>query len=82
MEYVSIYLDESGDLGFDFNNRGTPKHFIITLLYCENTAAAKMITTCVKRTLRRKLQTKKTAVNRVKRIKYEIGNKGVFLSTY
>lgn len=27
-----IYLDESGDLGFDFRKKGTSKHFIITVL--------------------------------------------------
>lgn len=38
MENISIYLDESGDLGFDFSNNGTPKYFVITLLYCRNSA--------------------------------------------
>lgn len=28
-----IFLDESGDLGFDFNKKGTSKFFVITLLF-------------------------------------------------
>jgi len=28
-----IFLDESGDLGFDFSKKRTTKHFVITLLY-------------------------------------------------
>ena len=31
-----IYLDESGDLSFDFTKKGTPKFFIITVLISEN----------------------------------------------
>jgi hypothetical protein len=31
-----IYLDESGDLGFDFSKPKTSKYFIITLLFVEN----------------------------------------------
>lgn len=32
----SFYLDESGDLGFNFENKGTPRYFSITVLACEN----------------------------------------------
>lgn len=31
-----IYLDESGDLGFDFTKKGTSKFFILTFLFTEN----------------------------------------------
>ena len=31
-----IFLDESGDLGFDFKKKGTSKVFIITCLFIEN----------------------------------------------
>ena len=31
-----IFLDESGDLGFDFSKKGTSKFFIVTLLFIEN----------------------------------------------
>jgi undecaprenyl pyrophosphate synthase len=29
-----IYLDESGDLGFDFRKKGTSKHFVMAALVC------------------------------------------------
>jgi len=31
-----IFLDESGDLGFDFNKPKTSCKFVITLLVCQN----------------------------------------------
>ncbi len=31
-----VYLDESGDLGFDFTKKKTSKHFVITCLYTNN----------------------------------------------
>ncbi len=31
-----IFLDESGDLGFDFEKSRTSKFFLITFLYCKN----------------------------------------------
>lgn len=31
-----IFLDESGDLGFNFTKSKTSKYFIITLLFVEN----------------------------------------------
>jgi hypothetical protein len=31
-----IFLDESGDLGFDFTKRKTSKFFVMTLLVSEN----------------------------------------------
>ena len=49
-----ILLDESGDLGFDFNKKGTTNYFLITFLFCEN---KRPIEKCVKKayaTLRKK----------------------------
>ena len=34
MSTVYIYFDESGDLGFDFSNKGTSRWFIATFLIC------------------------------------------------
>ena len=31
-----IFLDESGDLGFDFDKRGTSKYFVVTLLFLDD----------------------------------------------
>jgi hypothetical protein len=53
-----IYLDESGDLGFDFSKRKTSKKFVITLLVCDGKGAADMFRKAVRRTLKNKLQRK------------------------
>lgn len=58
-EYLFVYLDESGDLGFNFDNKGTPRYFIITLLVCDNKRTVHQISQVVKRTLKNKLQSKK-----------------------
>ena len=34
-----IFLDESGDLGFDFDKAKTSRYFVITLLVCNDMAA-------------------------------------------
>ena len=46
-----LFIDESGDLGFDFSNPGTPKHFVLTLLKCNHLKAAKQIRSSIKKTL-------------------------------
>jgi hypothetical protein len=56
---VFIYLDESGDLGFDFEKRKTTKKFVITLLVCNSDAARKELDKAVRRTLKNKLNRKK-----------------------
>lgn len=42
-----IFLDESGDLGFDFDKKGTSKYFLITCLF---TAKKRMIEKVVSKT--------------------------------
>jgi hypothetical protein len=54
-----IYLDESGDLGFNFNKQKTTKKFVITLLVCNSEAARKEFSKAVRRTLKNKLNRKK-----------------------
>ena len=34
---ITVYLDESGDLGFDFDKPGTSRFFVVTALICDNT---------------------------------------------
>ncbi|MDP3561520.1 MAG: hypothetical protein Q8R83_05005 [Legionellaceae bacterium] len=41
--FMHIYLDESGDLGFEFGDKNPSSHFIITLLVCDNHESAKVI---------------------------------------
>ncbi|GJQ57390.1 MAG: DUF3800 domain-containing protein [Candidatus Scalindua sp. AMX11] len=50
-----IFLDESGDLGFDFNKRKTTKKFVITLLVCNSDETRREFTKAVRRTLKNKL---------------------------
>lgn len=40
---VYIYLDESGDLGFDLTKQATSKHFVVTCLVVENDRVATKI---------------------------------------
>lgn len=60
-----IYLDESGDLGFDFANKRPSAYFVITILVTENYSVLK---SAVKRTLNNKInhQKKKRIVNELK----------------
>lgn len=41
-----IFMDESGDLGFDFNKKGTTSYFLITFLFSKN---KRPIEKCVKK---------------------------------
>ncbi len=50
-----VYLDESGDLGFDFNKQGTSKYFVITVLVCKTRHCDRAVQKAVKRTLRNKM---------------------------
>lgn len=54
-EHLIIYLDESGDLGFDFNKEKTSHYFVIALLVCMDKNANKTTIQSVKKTLRNKL---------------------------
>lgn len=54
-----IYLDESGDLGFDFTKAKTTKKFVITLLVCDTQTAPKQFKKTVRRTLKNKINRKK-----------------------
>lgn len=51
-----IFLDESGDLGFDFKKRKTTKKFVITLMVCYSNGAREELRKAVKRTLKNKLK--------------------------
>lgn len=54
-----IFLDESGDLGFDFSKPKTSRKFVITLLVCQNREAVDCIRKAVNRTLKNKINHKK-----------------------
>jgi hypothetical protein len=56
---VIIYLDESGDLGFDFTKRKTSRKFVITLLVSDDRETATQFKKAVRRTLKNKVNHKK-----------------------
>jgi hypothetical protein len=74
-----IYLDESGDLGFDFRKRKTTKRFVITLLVCETQQALRALHNAVERTLRHKVCRRK---KRSSGIELKGSNTSIGIKTY
>ena len=64
-----IFLDESGDLGFDFEKLKTSRKFVITLLICEGYQATDNIRKAVRRTLKNKLNNHKKNRRAVQELK-------------
>ncbi len=54
----SFYLDESGDLGFKFENQGTPRYFVITILACKSKSTIDQFKNAVRKTLKNKVNPK------------------------
>lgn len=63
-----LYLDESGDLGFDFVNKKPSKFFIVTILAVNGDIENRILFKSVGKTLRRKLNPK----GKRKRIVFEL----------
>ena len=53
-----LYLDESGDLGFDFVNKKPSKFFTVTILAMSSQDANRKMIKAVKKTLARKLNSR------------------------
>jgi len=53
-----IFLDESGDLGFDFTRKRTSKYFIITFLFCESKKPIEKLIKNIHKGLRKKYKMK------------------------
>ena len=70
-----LYLDESGDLGFDFVNKKPSKFFTITILALSSQEANRQLIKAAKITLRRKLN----HPNNHKRIALELKGTGTIL---
>jgi hypothetical protein len=62
-----LYLDESGDLGFDFVNKKPSRYFTVTILAVGSHSNNRAILKAVTKTLKRKLNKK-----RCKRVVYEL----------
>lgn len=59
MSTLSIFIDESGDLGCNFENQNTTRYFIIGALVCKNIDSYKHIQKSVERTIKNKINYKK-----------------------
>lgn len=57
-----LYLDESGDLGFDFVNKKPSKFFTITIIAVKGAVANRLLINSVKNTLKRKLHAGKNTI--------------------
>jgi len=64
-----IYLDESGDLGFDYSKKKTTKKFVITLLVCHSDIARRELGKAVRRTLKNKLNRSKNKSRCIRELK-------------
>jgi hypothetical protein len=64
-----IFLDESGDLGFDFGKARTSRHFVISLLVCRDRQAQDGLRRAVERTLKNKLNHRKNRTRTVAELK-------------
>lgn len=53
-----LYLDESGDLGFDFANKKSSNFFTITILLVKGIENNRALVNAVKKTIKRKLNPK------------------------
>lgn len=61
-----LYLDESGDLGFDFVNKKPSKFFTITILAIRGPENNRKLIKAVSKTLKRKIKGKKSTVEELK----------------
>jgi len=78
-----VYLDESGDLGFDFESKRPSKFFVITVLVIIDKKSAKIINNSVTRTLDKKINYKKKSgkiISELKGSSTTLENKKYFLS--
>ena len=64
-----IFLDESGDLGFDLSKPKTSRFFFIILLVCHTQMAQDGFRIAVKRTIKNKLNHAKSTSRQVKELK-------------
>ncbi len=55
MDLLYLYLDESGDLGFDFSNDKTTKFFTVTVMLLKGFDNNRRLINVVKKTIKRKL---------------------------
>lgn len=78
---ISIYLDESGDLGFDWSKSKTSRFFVITLLVCFDKKGSDTFRIACRRTIKNKINKnkKKNPLNELKASKLKLESKIYFL---
>src|ERR1700722_7946419 len=59
MSHISMFLDESGDLGFDFSKIKTSKVFVVNILVCNNLETLDSFSYAVRRTIKNKININK-----------------------
>jgi hypothetical protein len=64
-----LYLDESGDLGFDFVNKRPSKFFTVAIVAIQGVDRNRQLINAVKKTLRRKLNNKRARKRVVSELK-------------
>ncbi len=72
---MEIYLDESGDMGFDFKQKRPSRHFVITVLACSQKLAKDRLKRAISRTLKNKVNRK------ARNIKHELKGSETTLKT-
>ncbi len=69
-QYWWIYLDECGDLGFNWKDcPKTSPYFVVTLLVCQNASANKRFGVAINRVLKNKLNGKPNKKRKVHEVK-------------
>lgn len=58
-----IFLDESGDLGFDFKKQGTSDYFVITFLFARDKKPVEKLVKKIHSGLRKKFKSKKSILH-------------------
>lgn len=77
-----LYLDESGDLGFDFVNKRPSKFFTVSILVIRSVESNRKLIKGVKVTLRRKLNSKKNRTRIVQELKGKDANLDIKMYFY
>ena len=54
-----LYLDESGDLGFDFVNKKPSKYFVVSILVVKGHEANRRLINGVKKNFKKKIKSQK-----------------------
>jgi len=77
-----IFIDESGDLGFDFTKKLTSEFFTITALVCENDRTLKEIGYAFKRTRKNKIKHSRNVFSEFKGTNLPLSTKAYLIKQF